>query len=69
MFCEVDGRLTQMTMRIILPSGKNVEVNYRTQEKEVVDEKLQGVKLGFGDDVFYIRSEEKSAFEKLSIWI
>jgi hypothetical protein len=59
----------QMTMKIILPSGKKLEVDYRTQEEETMDEKLEGVKLRFGDDVFYIRSEEKDTFEKLYIWI
>jgi hypothetical protein len=59
----------QMTMRIILPSGKKLEVDYRTQEKETMHEKLEGVKLEFEDSVFYIRSEEKNTFEKLSIWI
>jgi hypothetical protein len=41
----VDGGLTPMTMRIILPSGKDLEVDYRTQQEEARGEKLQGVKL------------------------
>jgi hypothetical protein len=66
---EVDGRLMRMTMKIILPSGKNLEVNYRTQEEKVTSEKLEGVKLTFGNHVCCIRSEENSTFEKLSKWI
>jgi hypothetical protein len=69
MFSKVDGRFIQMTMKIVLPSGKNLEVDYRTQEKEVKNEKLKEVKLVFRNHVFYIRSEKKNEFRRLSNWI